>query len=119
MKIVSFNIRCDFGQDGGQNFSFRKGGILKKISQEKPDIIGFQEVLPHISEWLRDNLSDYIVVGCGRSEDLKDESMTLALKKKLYNFWGSKFFGFRLLRIFPVQDMTSRAFVLVPVLTHG
>lgn len=92
MKIVSFNIRCDFGQDGGQNFSFRKGGILKKISQEKPDIIGFQEVLPHISEWLRDNLSDYIVVGCGRSEDLKDESMTLALKKETVQLLGLEVF---------------------------
>ena len=28
MKIVTFNIRCDFGQDGANNFEFRKPLIL-------------------------------------------------------------------------------------------
>ena len=30
--------------------------ILEKIRQEKPDIIGFQEVLPHVAAWLKENL---------------------------------------------------------------
>ena len=49
MKLVTFNIRCDFGQDGENNFEYRKDLILKKIAQEKPDMICFQEVLPHIA----------------------------------------------------------------------
>ncbi len=49
MKIVTFNIRCDFGQDGGNNFCFRKPLILEKLRREAPDIICFQEVLPHVA----------------------------------------------------------------------
>ena len=45
MKVVTFNIRCDYGQDGLNEFANRKELILRKINQEKPDIIGFQEVL--------------------------------------------------------------------------
>ena len=41
MKFVTFNIRCDFGQDVANNFIYRRPLILEKIRQEKPDIIGF------------------------------------------------------------------------------
>ena len=61
MKLVTFNIRCDFGQDGENNFEYRKDLILKKIAQEKPDMICFQEVLPHIAKWLKENLTEYYV----------------------------------------------------------
>lgn len=44
MKVVTFNIRCDYGQDGLNEFANRKELILRKVNQEKPDIIGFQEV---------------------------------------------------------------------------
>ena len=55
MKFVTFNIRCDFGQDGANNFIYRRPLILEKIRQEKPDIIGFQEVLPHVAAWLNND----------------------------------------------------------------
>ena len=55
MKVVTFNIRGDFGVDGENNFCFRKPLILKKLAQEQPDIIGFQEVMPHVAVWLRGN----------------------------------------------------------------
>ena len=47
MKIATFNIRCDYGQDGDNNFRYRKPLILEKLAEEKPDIVCFQEVLPH------------------------------------------------------------------------
>lgn len=96
MKVVSFNIRCDYNQDKENSFCYRKEKILKKIHDEKPDVIGFQEVLPHVQEWLREQLTDYMVVGCGRDEKLEDEYMTLALRRdsiELYGldiFWLSK-----------------------------
>ena len=37
MKIVTFNIRCDYGQDGDNNFCFRKPLILEKLEKEKAD----------------------------------------------------------------------------------
>jgi endonuclease/exonuclease/phosphatase family metal-dependent hydrolase len=96
MKLVTFNIRCDYGQDGENNFSFRKPIILDKISKESPDIICFQEVLPHVAAWLKENLKDYYVIGCGRDENLKDEQTTIAYKKLKFNlidmevFWLSE-----------------------------
>lgn len=85
MKFVTFNIRCDFGQDGDNRFECRKPLILKKIQKEQPDILCFQEVLPHVAQWIKDNLTDYIVVGCGRDEQLRGEQMTVAFRKARFN----------------------------------
>ena len=96
LKAVTFNIRCDYGQDGSNNFSFRKQYILKKIREEMPDVIGFQEVLPHVAAWLRDNLEGYCVIGCGREKDLSGEQATIAYRKDRLNliamdtFWISE-----------------------------
>ena len=64
MKIVTFNIRLDWGRDGANNFSFRKDFILRKLLREKPDIICFQEVLPHVAAWLKESLPEYDIAGC-------------------------------------------------------
>lgn len=96
MKFVTFNIRCDYNQDGDNNFCFRKALILEKISQERPDIVCFQEVLPHVAVWLKEALWDYYVIGCGRSAALEDEQMAVAYRKDRLNliqmetFWLSE-----------------------------
>lgn len=96
MKFVTFNIRCDHGQDGSNNFEFRKPLILKTLAQEQPDILCFQEVLPHVAQWLRENLTAYTVVGCGRGAKLDSEQMTVAFRRDRYNlmqmdtFWLSE-----------------------------
>ena len=64
LKLVTFNIRCDYDQDGANSFRFRKPVILKKLAEEKPDVICFQEVLPHVAAWLKENLTEYTVIGC-------------------------------------------------------
>ena len=95
LKLVTFNIRCDYDQDGANSFRFRKPVILKKLTEEKPDVICFQEVLPHVAAWLKENLTEYTVIGCGRSETLEDEQMTVAFRTKRLNlinmetFWLS------------------------------
>jgi endonuclease/exonuclease/phosphatase family metal-dependent hydrolase len=96
MKLVTFNIRCDYGQDGVNNFCNRKPLILEKILSENPDIICFQEVLPHVAVWLKDNLKDYYIIGCGRDEKLQNEQTSIAYKKSILNllemevFWLSE-----------------------------
>lgn len=85
MKIVTFNIRYDCGEDGANNFCFRKAFILEKLRQEQPDIICFQEVLPHVAAWLKEELSEYYVIGCGRSETLEDEQAAVAYRKDSIN----------------------------------
>lgn len=96
MRVVTFNIRCDYNQDEENSFQFRKPLILKKLQQEKPDIIGFQEVLPHVAEWLKDNLSEYYILGCGRDAKLENEQMCVAFRKDRFQlismdtFWMSE-----------------------------
>jgi endonuclease/exonuclease/phosphatase family metal-dependent hydrolase len=96
MKLVTFNIRCDYEQDGVNNFCNRKSLILEKIQKEDPDIICFQEVLPHVAAWLKDNLKDYYIIGCGRDEKLRDEQTSIAYKYSMFNllemevFWLSE-----------------------------
>ena len=95
MKYVTFNLRCDYNQDGANCFIYRKPLILRAIEQEKPDVIGFQEVLPHMAVWLKENLTEYCIVGCGREEKLDGEQMTVAFRKDHYQliamntFWLS------------------------------
>lgn len=95
MKLVTFNIRYDCGSDGINNFSCRKPFILETIAREAPDIIGFQEVLPHVAMWLKENLKDYYVVGCPRCDDLTGEQVCIAFRPNKFNlmkmdtFWLS------------------------------
>ncbi|WP_027293805.1 endonuclease/exonuclease/phosphatase family protein [Robinsoniella sp. KNHs210] len=96
IKLATFNIRCDYNQDGINCFSNRKPLILKKIIQEQPHVICFQEVLPHVAVWLKENLTDYYIIGCGRSSSLEDEQTSIAYQKGKYNlismetFWLSE-----------------------------
>ena len=85
MKLVTFNIRCDYGQDGNNSFCFRKPGILAAFGRERADVYCFQEVLPHVAAWLKDNLTGYTVVGCGRGPALDDEQETIAFRSDRYN----------------------------------
>ena len=96
MKIVTFNLRCDRSQDGENSFVYRQPLIIRVIGREKPDVICFQEVEPHMSAWLKKSLSDYYVIGCGRGEKLDGEQMTVAFRKEDYQlldmrtFWLSE-----------------------------
>ena len=85
MKLVTFNIRLDWNRDSENNFCFRKPLILKKIRQESPDIICFQEVLPHVAHWLKESLPEYYIVGCPRGADLQDEQACIAYRATRFN----------------------------------
>ena len=85
MKLVTFNIRYDCGHDGIQNFSFRKPLIMEKIRREQPGIICFQEVLPHVAAWLKENLQEYYIVGCPRGPALDDEQVCIAFRPDQFN----------------------------------
>ncbi|HIR24021.1 MAG TPA: endonuclease/exonuclease/phosphatase family protein [Candidatus Egerieimonas faecigallinarum] len=85
MKIVTFNIRYDTASDEKNAFHYRRDQIARKIKRESPDIICFQEVLPHVAAWLKENLKGYYVVGCGRSRRLKDEQTAIAFKAERMN----------------------------------
>lgn len=95
VNAMTFNIRFDTRDDGANCFEGRKALIKEFIDREKPDVIGFQEVMPHVREWLCDNLPDYTVLGMGRNPDYSGESVSIAYRKdkfdlvKFEQFWLS------------------------------
>ena len=67
LKICSYNLRMDNPVDGINAFSNRAPFVAEKLAQYKPDVIGFQEVRPHMRRWLEENLKDYTIIGTGSS----------------------------------------------------
>ena len=86
LKIFSFNVRLDVKEDGINNFYNRTDRILDCINTHEPDLIGFQEADPSMKAYLRDNLSDYTVVGCGREKNLGGEATAIAFRKDDFEF---------------------------------
>lgn len=107
LTVMTFNLRVEASIDGINHLDNRKGKIMDTITTYAPDLIGFQEARDATREWLRDTLTDYTVIGCGRLADYKGECPPLAFRKDKFmmlsseNFWlsstphvpGSKYDG--------------------------
>lgn len=88
LKLCTFNLRTETSEDGINMFTYRTPYIKEAIKRESPDIIGFQEVRPHMQLWLRETFPEYYVVGCGRGANYKDESNPVLFKKDKFDFLG-------------------------------
>lgn len=95
LKICTYNLRMENPDDGINVFSNRAPFIKERLAEYAPDVIGFQEVRPHMRRWLEENLPDYTIIGTGRGEDFLDESNVIAyrtdkfLTMALDTFWLS------------------------------
>ena len=59
MRVMSFNARLDTtqpdgtdGADGSDAWPHRRELLLADITARNPDLLGLQEVLPHMAAWL-------------------------------------------------------------------
>lgn len=68
MKVMSFNIRVNEPGDEPYTFEKRLPGIIRLIEEEKPLIIGFQEVRDSMEKALLDALPNYRSAGKQRDE---------------------------------------------------
>ena len=84
MRIVTYNLRLDVIEDGVNSFSHRRGLVIEKLLTEMPEVIGFQEALPSMNDFLKKRLSGYTVVGCGRGKDYQDEHNPIAFRSDRY-----------------------------------
>lgn len=66
INVFSYNLRMDNPGDGINAFSKRKEYVLRTFPKYDADIIGFQEILPHMRQWLIDSFKDYEICGIGR-----------------------------------------------------
>ena len=84
MKIVSFNIRTRWDNDGINSFIHRIGLIYEKINEELPEVIALQEVTEKHIDVLRKLFPDYSFVGSGRLENRDGDGLyTAFLKSKV------------------------------------
>ena len=88
IKVVTFNLRMNTHRDGINYFFNRAPLILERINQEKPDIIGFQEATQPILKWLKATLTEYTLVGIGRSKDFKSEANPIAFRKDRFDLFS-------------------------------
>ena len=85
IKVMSFNIRCRVSKDGNNCQDFRKEKLLRMIRDEKPDLIGFQEVQDPSFAWLQEELPEYCILGHGRDAGYRGEFPPVAYRKDKFS----------------------------------
>lgn len=66
VRVMSYNLRVDFGGDGENNWEFRRDFLVNQLGFYAPDFIGTQEGKAHQLEYLKKGLPDYEFIGLSR-----------------------------------------------------
>ena len=69
-KLVSYNLRCTWDNDGINSFVHRAGQLLDKLDAEQPEVVCFQEATERIVPFLKRHLPDYELHFRGRNREL-------------------------------------------------
>ena len=111
IKVVSFNLRRDFGPRRKNRWETRKELAARMISESDAAIIGVQEFLPRMRQDLKEMLEGYSIFGKGRlsgKNPNNDEHSDIIIKNndvdvaRCHTFWLSKH-----------PDVPSRAYFAV------
>jgi endonuclease/exonuclease/phosphatase family metal-dependent hydrolase len=82
IKVMTLNVRYDNPGDSSNAWPNRTAIVDNFIRDEKPDLLGMQEVLQHQYEFLDSALADYGSVGVGRSDGAKGGEMNPVFYRK-------------------------------------
>jgi endonuclease/exonuclease/phosphatase family metal-dependent hydrolase len=82
IKVITLNVRYDNPHDSLNAWSNRAAIVCNFINNEKPDILGMQEVLLSQYEILDSVLKEYSSVGVGRSDGAKGGEMNPVFFRK-------------------------------------
>ena len=123
VKVMTFNIRFDNPRDSINAWTNRASQVCNFIINEKPDILGMQEVLLSQFELLDSVLTEYSSVGVGRDDGAKGGEMNpLFFRKDRFDmvrtitFWlsetpevpGTKEWGASLPRIVTWAELVDK-----------
>ena len=92
LNIMSYNIRLDVKSDGINQWNNRREGIVSLIKEEKPDVFGIQEGLPHQVAYLSKQLEEYTMIGEGRDGENNGEYSAIYYKNKKLELINSETF---------------------------
>lgn len=85
IKVITFNLRYSNKNDGINYFDNRFPKIIEFLKKEQPDIIGFQEADDHIRDTLKNNVTDYVLIGSGREKNYSGETAPIGYKKDKFD----------------------------------
>ena len=94
LKLMTFNIRYDNPADGKNAFAGRRDMIIGFLRREKPDLIGFQEIVHVIRHSLAEALPEYAFLAIDLGEGYRND-VAVAYRRdrldllKLEQFWLS------------------------------
>lgn len=123
IKVMTFNIRYDNPRDSLNAWPNRAEQVCEFIKNERPDLIGMQEVLLRQYSVLDSALTDYTSVGVGRDDGAKGGEMNPVFFRKdrfdmirTITFWlsdrpevpGSKGWGASLPRIVTWMELADK-----------
>lgn len=90
MRFMTLNLRYDNPGDGPNRWSARRGRVLSLLEELRPEVVGFQEALPHQRQFLQKNLAGYLSLGRGRDHDGGGEQCCLFLRQEIdFDEWGT------------------------------
>lgn len=93
LKLVTYNIRFTWTGDGTNSLFCRLGLILDKISEQKPDIICFQEATDKNMKVLSKCLApEYTVLLNQRESGYTGEGLAVAFRKERVSLYGLEVF---------------------------
>lgn len=95
MKIMTFNIRADNIFDINNRWHKRADLVYETMRKYDCEIIGLQEVTQKMHKDICNNMTEYHIVGLGRTKRLFSEKNSVLIKKDLkilehQTFWLSK-----------------------------
>lgn len=82
MRVMTFNLRCDFILDFNNRWDNRKNIVFDIMKHYNPDIIGVQEVTSKMYYDLLLNMDEFNVIGLPRSKKRFLERNDLLVSKK-------------------------------------
>ena len=82
MRVMTFNLRCDFLLDFDNRWDTRKNIIYHIMKDYNCDIIGTQEVKDNMFRDIKDNVKEYNIIGSSRSKKISSERNNILISKK-------------------------------------
>jgi len=93
LKIMTYNIRVDFGGDGSNNWEFRRDFLAQQIEFYEPDFIGTQEGKAHQLRYIDSTLTNYKFIGISRDNSKTDgEFCAVFYNEKKFKLIGESTF---------------------------
>jgi len=123
LEVVTLNVRLDTPVDSANAWPNRASFVCDYLNEEKPDLLGMQEVLLHQFQAIDSALVDYGSVGVGRTDGGKGGEMNPVFYRKerfdlvrTKTFWlsetpdsaGSKAWGAGLPRIVTWVELVDK-----------